>query len=97
MSPLQSRWVGATCFVPLDGPVHGVVEEDHGGSDVEDLAAESAPAVEDGGVGGAGQGVLSVGAQAVGDDAALLGAACEFAMSSAFLPPRHICVHAFDP
>lgn len=74
-------------FVPLDGPVHDVVEKDHGGSDVEDLAAESAPAVEDGGVGGAGQGVLSVGAQAVGDDAALLGAACGNSILSAFMRP----------
>lgn len=30
-------------IVPLDGPGHGVVEEDHRGSDVEDLGAESSP------------------------------------------------------
>lgn len=71
--------------VPLDGPVHDVVKEDHWGGDVEDLAAESAPAVEDGGVGSTGQGVLSVGAQAVGDDAALLGAAYEVSMLLAIL------------
>ena len=46
--------------VPLDGPVQGVVEEDHGGRPVQDLVAEPPPGVEDGVVGGAGEGVLSV-------------------------------------
>ena len=62
--------------VPLNGPVHGVVADDHGGRPVEDLGAEAAPGVEDGVVGGAGEGVLAVGGDAVGDDALLLHAAC---------------------
>ena len=61
----------------MDGPVHGVVADDHGRDDVEDLAAETAEGVEDGVVEGAGEGLLAVGGQAVGDDAALLLAACK--------------------
>lgn len=57
---------------PLDSPVHDVVSGDEWGDDVEDLCAGSSPCVEDGGVGGAGEGVLSVGGQTVGHDALLL-------------------------
>jgi hypothetical protein len=60
----------------VDGPVHGVVADDHGGNNVEDLRAETAEGVEDGVVGRVREGVLAVGGEAVGDDAALLLAAC---------------------
>lgn len=58
-------------IVPVGGPGHGVVEENHRGSDVEDLGAESSPRVEDGSVAGAGEWVLFVGAEGVHDDALL--------------------------
>lgn len=64
---------------PLNSPVHDVVRGDEWRHDVEDLCAGSSPRVEDGCVGCAGEGVLSVGGEAVGDDA-LLGlsrGACE--------------------
>ena len=57
---------------PVDGPVHDVVTGQHGREPEEDLALGSAEGVEDGGVGGAGPGVLSVGGQTVGDDTSLL-------------------------
>lgn len=64
---------------PLSSPVHDVVCGNEWRDDVEDLCAGPSPRVEDGCVGCAGEGVLSVGGEAVGDDA-LLGlsrGACE--------------------
>lgn len=57
--------------VPLNRPLHSVVEGDKWRSPVEDLAAESSPRVEDGSMGRASKGVLSVRAQSVADDAPL--------------------------
>jgi len=62
--------------IPLGGPGHGVVEGDERRRNVEDLCAEPTPGVEDGVVEGTSKRVLSVGAEGVGDDAFLLGAAC---------------------
>lgn len=60
---------GAT--VPLDSPVQGVVADNHGRGPVQDLRADAAECVEDGVVGGAGEGVLAVERDAVRDDALL--------------------------
>lgn len=59
----------------MGSPLHGVVETNEGRGDVEDLLADPSPGVEDGVVGSTGNGVLSVGAEAVGDDTLLLEAA----------------------
>ena len=72
---MSYRGVGKQ-VVPLNGPVHDVVAGDHRGGPVEDLGAEAPEGVEDGVVGGAGEGVLAVGGNAVGDDALLLHATC---------------------
>lgn len=59
----------------MNGPLHGVVHGNKGRGNVKDLPAESSPDVEDGSVGSAGHGVLTVGAETVGDNALLLEAA----------------------
>lgn len=56
----------------MGSPVHDVPAGDQGRKEVEDLVAEAAPGIEDGVVGGAGEGVLTVGGDAVGDDSSLL-------------------------
>lgn len=64
---------------PLNSPVHDVVCGNEWRDDVENLCAGPSPRVEDGCVACAGEGVLSVGGEAVSDDA-LLGlsrGACE--------------------
>lgn len=53
--------MGGGCVVPLGGPVHEVVAGNHRREPVEDLALGAAEGVENGGVEGAGPGVLSVG------------------------------------
>lgn len=63
-------------FVPVGGPAHQVVAGNHGRQPVEDLALGAAEGVEDGVVDDAGRGVLSVGGEAVLDNALLLGTAC---------------------
>jgi len=50
---------------PLDSPVHGNVGDDERRSDVENLASEPSPGIEDGCVQGAGEWALSVGAERV--------------------------------
>lgn len=55
--------------LPLSGPVHQVVAGQQGRQPEEDLALGAAEGVEDGVVGGTGKGVLTVGSNAVGDDA----------------------------
>ena len=67
--------------VLVDSPVHDVVGGDQRRSEVEDLLAEAAPGVEDGIVGGAGEGVEAVRGDAVGDDPVLLDNACRYAVS----------------
>lgn len=57
--------------IPLNSPVYHVVAGNHGGCPVEDLRADAAECVEDGVVGGAGEGVLAVHRDAVRDDALL--------------------------
>ena len=57
--------------IPLFCPVYDVVTGDHRRQPVQDLAAEAPPGVEDGVVARAGEGVLTVRAQAIVDDAAL--------------------------
>lgn len=59
-------------LLPLDSPVHSKVCDNEWRSDVKDLGAESPPGVEESGVKGSGKRTLSVGAQAVVDDALLL-------------------------
>jgi len=59
-------------YIPVCSPLHGVVEHNERGSPVQDLLAESAPDVEDGSVCSAGEDVLLVGRDGVGDDALLL-------------------------
>lgn len=61
--------------VPLSGPVHQVVASQHGREPVEDLSLCAAEGVEDGIMGSAGKGVLTVSGNAVVDDALLLGTA----------------------
>ncbi len=62
--------------VPLGSPGHGIVEGDERRREVEHLFAKSAPGVEDGVVGSAGERILPVLAYAVCDDASLLLATC---------------------
>lgn len=62
--------------LPVGGPVHDVPAGDQGRKKVENLGAEAAPGVEDGVVGGTGEGVLAVRGDAVGDDTSLLLATC---------------------
>ena len=56
--------------------MHEVVASNEWRRNVENLGAESPPRVEDGIVSRAGEGVLPVGAEAVGDDTLLRSAAC---------------------
>lgn len=56
---------------PVNSPVHDVVCGNEWRNNVENLCASSSPRVEDGCVGCAGKGVLSVGSEAVGDNALL--------------------------
>lgn len=69
--PSPSSRFFAAQHSPVNSPVHNVVGGDEWRYDVEDLCAGSSPRVEDGCVGCAGEGVLSVGGEAVGDDALL--------------------------
>lgn len=61
----------------LNGPLHGLVCDDEGNGPVEDLAAGAAEGVEDGGVEGAGQRVLTVLGKTVVDNALLGKGACK--------------------
>jgi hypothetical protein len=60
----------------LNGPLHGLVCDEHGDSPVEDLATGAAEGVEDGGVQSSGKGVLTVLGEAVVDNALLRERAC---------------------
>ena len=62
--------------IPVNSPVHNVVAGNERGSPVEHLGAEAPPSVEDGVVGHTGQRELTVGGDAVRDDALLLRATC---------------------
>ena len=66
----------ANQVIPVNGPVHDVVAGNKRGGPVEDLGAEAPPGVEDGVVGNSGQRELTVGGDAVRDDALLLRATC---------------------
>lgn len=50
---------------PLDGPAHGSIGDDEWREDIEDLARESSPGVEEGGVECASKRPLSVAAEGV--------------------------------
>lgn len=63
-------------ILPLGGPVHSSVGKDEGRGDIEDLVAETAEDVEDGGVGSTGKGALTVRRESVGGDALGGRAAC---------------------
>jgi hypothetical protein len=63
-------------YVPLGSPLHDVVAGDGGGQPVEDLRLSATEGVEDGVVGGTGEGLLSVGRQTVGDNSLLGATAC---------------------
>jgi hypothetical protein len=60
----------------LNGPLHGLVCDEHGDSPVKDLATGAAESVEDGGVKSSGKGVLTVLGEAVVDNALLRERAC---------------------
>jgi len=60
----------------LNGPLHGLVCDEHGDSPVKDLATGAAECVEDGGVEGSGKRVLTVLGEAVVDNALLGERAC---------------------
>lgn len=55
----------------LNGPLHGLICDEHGDSPVEDLATGAAESVEDSGVKGSGKRVLTVLGEAVVDNALL--------------------------
>lgn len=60
----------------LNGPLHGLVCDEHGNGPVEDLATGAAEGVEDSGVEGSGKRVLTVLSEAVVDNALLGERAC---------------------
>jgi hypothetical protein len=60
----------------LNGPLHGLVCDEHGDGPVEDLATGAAEGVEDGGVESSGKRVLTVLCEAVVDNALLREGAC---------------------
>jgi hypothetical protein len=60
----------------LNGPLHGLVCDEHGDSPVKDLATGAAEGVEDGGVKSSGKRVLTVLGEAVVDNALLRERAC---------------------
>jgi hypothetical protein len=60
----------------LNGPLHGLVCDEHGNGPVEDLATGAAEGVEDGGVKSSGKRVLTVLGEAVVDNALLGKRAC---------------------
>lgn len=66
--------------IPLSGPVQQVVASQHRGEPVEDLRLGAAEGVEDGIVGSAGKGVLTVSGDTEVDDALLLGTAYDHCM-----------------
>lgn len=77
-------------YEPLDGPLHGVVSDNHWRSNVKDLMAESAPGVEDSSVECTGERALSVGAESVMHDSLLGLRACSITGQS-------IAPHFRDP
>jgi hypothetical protein len=60
----------------LNGPLHGLVCDEHGNGPVEDLATGTAEGVEDGSVKGSSKRVLTVLGEAVVDNALLRERAC---------------------
>ena len=60
----------------LNGPLHGLVCDEHGDGPVEDLATGAAESVEDGSVEGSGKRVLTVLGETVVDNALLREGAC---------------------
>lgn len=68
-------------FLPLNGPVHGDVCDNEGGSNVKNLVAETTEDVEDSSVGGTGHGTLTVRGQRVGGDALGSRATCNMDIS----------------
>jgi hypothetical protein len=60
----------------LNGPLHGLVCDEHRDGPVEDLATGAAEGVEDGGVKSSGKRVLTVLCEAVVDNALLRERAC---------------------
>lgn len=74
---------------PVNSPVHDVVCGDEWRHDVENLCAGPSPRVENGSVGCAGERVLSVRGEAVGDDA-LLALGCGAWMTSDLVSTRAI-------
>jgi hypothetical protein len=60
----------------LNGPLHGLVCDEHGDGPVEDLATGAAEGVEDGSVESSGKRVLTVLGEAVVDNALLRERAC---------------------
>ena len=77
--------------IPLVGPVKDEVTGDTSRGPEEDLGIESPPEVEDGVMGGVGQGVLSVGRETVGNDT-LLGLTT-YATSQSIVP--NISIESF--
>jgi len=62
--------------VPLGGPVHQHVPYNERRNNVENGLSESSERVEDGGMRGAGEGLLTVGGKGVGGNAFLWEGAC---------------------
>lgn len=60
----------------LNGPLHGLVRDEHGNGPVENLAAGTTESVEDSGVKSSGERVLTVLGEAVVDNALLGERAC---------------------
>jgi len=61
----------------LNGPLHGLVCDEHGNGPVEDLATGAAESVENGSVKSSGERVLTVLSEAVVDNALLGERACD--------------------
>jgi hypothetical protein len=62
-------WAGLDSL--LNGPLHGLVCDEHGDSPVKDLATGAAEGVEDGGVESSGKRILTVLGESVVDNALL--------------------------
>ncbi len=69
---VRSSLLHSVGYAPLHGPVHDIVAGNERRDDVEGLGAEAPPGVEDGVVGGTGERVLAVRADAKDNDTALL-------------------------
>lgn len=63
------------CCIPVSGPVHELICDQHGNGPVEDLTLCSPVGVEDCGICGAGKGALAVVGKTIGDDSLLWGRA----------------------